>query len=132
MESSNTGKLDTINFLTSSMADYVSNVKFKSWEDYYLVKKEEKEGYFQDLALKKLSAFDSLPSGYFNHPENLKDVVEAFLGGNFLLIPAGGNLVRCIHHCFEAYYSKHPVRAVQKEASGIYIYISIAITAVLL
>ncbi len=82
------------------MADYVSNVKFESWEDYYLVKKEEQEGYFYNLASKKLSAFDSLPNGYINHPEAFKDVVEAFPDGNFVLIPARGNLVRCIHHCF--------------------------------
>jgi hypothetical protein len=110
MESSNIGKLDTINFITNSMADYVSNVKFESWEDYYLMKKEETESYFHHFASKKLSAFDSLPSGYANHPDAFRNVVASYPEGNFFLIPAGGNLVRCIHHCIETAWSHWDLR----------------------
>jgi hypothetical protein len=48
------------------MADYVYNAKYKSWEDYYLKKKEEPNGYFNRIAKKRLSALDSLPSGFVN------------------------------------------------------------------
>jgi hypothetical protein len=43
--------------------------------------------------MKKLSAFDSLPSGYVNSTNGFKPVAAAYLEGNHLLIPAGGNLV---------------------------------------
>ena len=82
------------------MAKYVYNVKYESWEEYYKKKKEEPEGYFNHFAKKRVSAFDSLPIGYVNRPESFKATVDAYPNGNFLLIPAGGNLVRCIHHCF--------------------------------
>jgi hypothetical protein len=82
------------------MAKYVYNVKYQSWEEYYKKKKEEPDGYFNRFAKKRISAFDSLPSGYVNRPESFKTTVAAYPDRNFLLILAGGNLVRCIHHCF--------------------------------
>jgi hypothetical protein len=74
--------------------------EYESWKDYYLEKKKETGGYFQHFDSKKLSVFDSLPSGYLNNTDAFKNVVVACPGGNFLLVPAGGCLVRCIHHCF--------------------------------
>jgi hypothetical protein len=82
------------------MANYVSNVRYASWEDYYLKKKRDPESHFYRLTTKRLSAFDSLPIDYVNRPDAFKNVVESYPEGNFIIIPAGGNLVRCIHHCF--------------------------------
>jgi hypothetical protein len=82
------------------MAKHVYNVKYDSWEEYYKEKREEPGNYFHHFAKKRISAFDSLPSGFVNKPDSFKLTVEACPEGNFLLILAGGNLIRCIHHCF--------------------------------
>jgi hypothetical protein len=79
------------------MAKHVYNVKYNT---SYKEKRDEPGDYFHHFAKKRVSAFDSLPSGFAERPEYFKRTVEACTDGNFLLIPAGGNLVRCIHHCF--------------------------------
>jgi hypothetical protein len=48
----------------------------------------------------KLSILDPLPGDYAENSEKFKSMVASYSDGNFLLIPARGNKVRIIHHCF--------------------------------
>jgi hypothetical protein len=48
----------------------------------------------------KLSIFDPLPGDYANGADKSKSAVATYPDGNFLVLPAGGNNVRILHHCF--------------------------------
>jgi len=81
------------------MAD--SNEKrYKSWEEYYLKKGKEDTGLIKILNDAELSTFDKLPCKYADDPAVFKENIAQYPFGNCILIPSGGNYVRCMHSCF--------------------------------
>jgi hypothetical protein len=67
---------------------------------YYQTKGEESTGLIRYLALAEFPSFDGLPREYAGKPAAFKESVGQYLYGNFILVPFGTNLVRCIHSCF--------------------------------
>jgi hypothetical protein len=84
------------------MADSDSNasVRFNSWVSLYKDKARETSGSIQVIMKGKLSILNPLPGNYAKNSEKFESMVASYSDGNFLLIPAGGNKVRIIHHCF--------------------------------
>jgi hypothetical protein len=62
------------------MAGSFYNDRYESWEDYYLKKKEEPNGYFKHLVKRRVSAFDHLPGGYVNSPDSFRTIVNKLAG----------------------------------------------------
>jgi len=81
-------------------SDSDTSVRFDSWVSLYATKAKETTGSLQVLAKSKLSIFDPLPRDYANETNIFKSCVASFPDGNSLVLPAGGNSVRIIHHCF--------------------------------
>ena len=81
------------------MAD-TRNARYDSWEDYYLKKGKEETGLVRHLSQANLSALDGLPDEYADKPAIFKEKITLFPYGNFIIIPAGTNQIRCIHSCF--------------------------------
>ena len=69
------------------MADLTTRIRYESWEDFYLKKKEETGGFIHQLAKKKLSVFDKLPIDHFDKPSAFKTAIASSTEGNFILIP---------------------------------------------
>jgi hypothetical protein len=82
--------------IINSMAD-TRETRYDSWEEYYLKKGNEETGLVGHLQRAKLSDFDNFPIEYANNLGAFKEKVALFPYGNFILIPAGTNQVRCLH-----------------------------------
>jgi hypothetical protein len=81
------------------MAD-TRETRYDSWKEYYQKKGEEETGLVRHLQRAKISYLDEFPSQYANDPGAFKEKVALFPYGNFILLPAGTNQVRCLHSCF--------------------------------
>jgi hypothetical protein len=82
------------------MADSINDKRYDSWEEYYEKKGEVTTGLVRHLELADLDSLDSLPLGYANKAATFKANVSESTFGNFILVPAGNNQVKCIHSCF--------------------------------
>jgi hypothetical protein len=81
-------------------SDSDASVRFNSWVSFYKDKARETLGAIQVILKEKCSIFDPLPGDYAKDSEKFKSVVASYSDGKLLLVPAGGNKVRIIHHCF--------------------------------
>jgi hypothetical protein len=81
-------------------SDSDASIRFNSCVSFYKIKAREISGAIQVIMKDKLSIFDPLPGDYAKDSEKFKSVVASYSDGNFLIVPAGGNKVRIIHHCF--------------------------------
>jgi hypothetical protein len=81
-------------------SDSDASVRFDSWVSYYAANAKNPAGSLQVLAKSELSILDPLPRDYANDTNKFKSCVASYPDGNFLALPAGGNSVRIIHHCF--------------------------------
>jgi hypothetical protein len=82
------------------MVDSINDKRFDSWEEYYEKRGEETTGLVRHLELADLDSLDDLPLAYAKKPATFKENVAESEFGNFILIPAGNNQVKCIHSCF--------------------------------
>ena len=81
------------------MADNINEKRHDSWEEHCLEKGKE-SGLFGSIARGKLSFFDNLPKKCARYKAALRGDVAQNHNANFILIPVGANMVRCIHSCF--------------------------------
>jgi hypothetical protein len=82
------------------MANNNRNEMYSAWTDYYQKGGKESVGWIGGDLDPKISVFDDFPTEYAGDPEAFKELIVQNPNESFILIPAGNELVKCLHSCF--------------------------------